>query len=490
MASRAFKAGLLASGQMLTVMAGMIIGMVLSRVLSQVDYATYRQTLLAYNFAAPLLMLGLPKVLFVFIPRAPESARRQLVTNLLLLAALGAVFGLALLAGGADLLAERFKNPQLRVTLPLLAPYAIFMFPTTALAACLMARDKPAWVAGFNVVSRAFILLSVVGACLIWPTPEAAIIATVVAAGLMATPGIALMLKVTRGTASGPKIADALAQLRFSIPLGLGAALGTLNVTLDKLIVSSMAPPEDFAIYVNGAFELPFAMVIASAVGAVLLPDMASMVERGNKAQALQLWQRAAAKTAAVILPTMIGVFLMAPEFITILYSDRYAASAGPFRFYLLLLPARVVVFSPMFMAASKNHLIFVRAGIGVALNAAISVAFVNYFGYLGAAIATVLVFYVWITPFNLLFICRHYDTTLKAVLPWQDLWRITWRCGVAALLLVPNLFIEGWAPLTRALLFAPPYVALAGYLLLRAGLLDRRLLDKLKSRFSRRKAQ
>lgn len=487
MASRAFKAGLLASGQLLTTMAGLVIGMVLSRVLSQLDYATYRQTLLAYGFLAPLLMLGLPKVLFVFIPQAPEAARRQLVTNLLLLTSLGALFGLALLLGGADLLATRFDNPQLRDTLPLLSPYAVFMFPTMALAGCLMAHDKPAWVAIFNVSSRAFTLMLVVVTCLIWPTPDAAIIATVVGSAVVAGPAIALMLKVTAGTTGGrPRWVELLAQVKFSAPLGVGAALGTLTLSIDKLIVSSMVQPEEFAIYVNGAFELPIAMVIASAVGAVLLPELAGMVERGEQREAHAVWRRSASKTAGVIFPTVVGIFLMAPEFITILYGERYTASAGPFRLYLLLLPARVVAFSPMFMAMRKNHLIFFWTAVAVVLNLGLSVAGVHQFGHEGAALATVVVFYGWIIPYNLRFITRHYGVPFREVLPWTVLGRIAGVSLIGGLILVPNLFIDGWAPWTRALVFAPPYVLITGWALLRAGLLDRRLLDALKRKLGR----
>ena len=49
---------ILASGQGLTTLVGLLSAAVLARLFSKHDYATYRQTLLAYTFAAPFVMLG------------------------------------------------------------------------------------------------------------------------------------------------------------------------------------------------------------------------------------------------------------------------------------------------------------------------------------------------------------------------------------------------------------------------------------------------
>ena len=54
-------------GRTLTTLASIIFGMVAARLLSKHDYATMRQTMLAYSFVAPLLMLGLPDALYYFL---------------------------------------------------------------------------------------------------------------------------------------------------------------------------------------------------------------------------------------------------------------------------------------------------------------------------------------------------------------------------------------------------------------------------------------
>ena len=108
--SRTFKAAILASGQFLASCAGIIGFAVLSRVFNKQDYATYRQTILAYRFVAPLLILGLPQALYYFLPDEKKRPRGVLYENMILLTVLAILFSLFLLCGGNRLLAWRFNN--------------------------------------------------------------------------------------------------------------------------------------------------------------------------------------------------------------------------------------------------------------------------------------------------------------------------------------------------------------------------------------------
>jgi len=89
--SRSVKVLILSSGQALTALVSVISMAVLTRVFSKPDYATFRQTLLTYTFAAPFVMLGMNRALYFFLPSERERPRTWLVENLLLLALAGAV---------------------------------------------------------------------------------------------------------------------------------------------------------------------------------------------------------------------------------------------------------------------------------------------------------------------------------------------------------------------------------------------------------------
>ena len=448
------------------------------------DYATYKQTFLAYAFVAPLLMLGLPQALYYFLPGEKQRARGVLFDNLLLLSAMGAIFSLFLLFGGNRLLAWRFNNPDLEHTLLLFAPYPLFMLPVAALAACLMARDRPKQVAGFEVINRLAILALVLAASLIWRTPTAAIIATVVGAGVMFLPAMGLMLRSTREGLARPSPLGMLAQMKFAVPLGLAGMAGALYMSLDKLVVSSMCQPEEFAMYANGAFEIPLVGVVTGSVTAVLLPELRRLYKEENPEQALILWKRAAKKCAMILYPFMCLLFFMAPEVITVLFSDRYTGSSIPFRFYLAMLPIQIVRFGAMIMAAGKSHLILVQSVVSLAVNLILSILLVYLLGYIGAVIATLITLYFWMVPFYTVVIAKQYNASPTNLYPYMDLMKVLAASVISCIVLVPNFFMPFLPSVVRLAILTPFYAG--GILLLYAmfGLIDlRAVVASMRSR-------
>jgi O-antigen/teichoic acid export membrane protein len=416
--SRTVKAGILASGTFLTTCVRLISAAVLARVLSMYDYATYRQTLLAYAFVAPLLMLGLPNALYYFLPGENKRLRSRLMDNLMLLTFMAGLFTLFLLFGGNRLLAWRFKNPDLARTLLILAPYPLFMLPASAFGACLIARDKVKQVAVYNVLSRLFILAIVLTAVLIWRTPVAAVVGTVIGAGIVLLPALQLMFASCKVGSLLPSTEGMWSQLKYAVPLGLAGFIGTISMSLDKIIVSSMCSPEQFAVYVNGAIEIPLIGVLTGSVIAVLLPDLVKFYKAAQHQELRELWHRAMIKCSLLILPIMVFLFVMAPEVIRVLFSDKYVESVHPFRVYLLALPIRITQFGAIFMAAGRNTLLVYRAATGLILNLFLSIILVKVFGSIGAAISTVLIVYLWAVPYNILFTSRIIKINIRNTIP------------------------------------------------------------------------
>ena len=104
--------------------------------------------------------------------------------------------------------------------------------------------------------------------------------------------------------------------------------VGLMSRSVDKVVVSSMCTPEQFAVYVNGAIDIPLIGILTGSVNAVLLPEIVELYKRGQAREALLLWQRAAVKCSLILLPAMCFLFAMAPEVMRVLFSDAYAASA------------------------------------------------------------------------------------------------------------------------------------------------------------------
>ncbi len=423
--SRTVKAGILASGTFLTTCVRLISAAILSRVLSMYDYATYRQTLLVYAFISPLLMLGLPQALYYFLPGENKRPRSLLMGNVLLLSFMAGLFTLFLLFGGNRLLAWRFNNPNIARTLLILAPYPLFMLPASGLSACLIARNRVKQVAVYNVLSRLFMLSVVLTAVLICRTPAAAIVGTVVGAGMVLVPALKLMFAACNVGSLLPSTNGMWSQLKYAVPLGLAGIIGTISKSLDKIIVSSMCSPEQSAVYINGAIEIPLIGVLTGSVMAILIPDLVKMYKAAQYGELRVLWHRAMVKCSLLILPIMVFLLVMAPEVIRLLFSDRYVESVHPFRVYLLALPVRITQFGAIFMATRRNKLIVYRAMTGLILNMFLSIILIRFLGYIGAAISTVLIVYLWTVPYNLFFISRILTINFRSIIPVSILTKV-----------------------------------------------------------------
>ncbi len=447
------------------------IAAVLSRVFDKVDYATYRQTLLVYQFAGPLLGLGLPAALFYFLPGETIRLRAVLLENLILLGTLGGIFSLFLILGGNRLIASQFSNPELEETLLIFALYPILFLPTTAVSAVLVVQGKVRWLLLHTLATRLARVGLVVGAVWLFAAgPAGAVGATTISGIIVLSSGLFLMLRAVPGEkGSRPTLAGMSSQLKYAVPIGLALMLEKLAMGVDQVLVSMLCSREDFAVFSNGAMEIPFIQMITVPATAIVLPELVALYKSNNKKEALVLWRKAARKVAVVLLPIGGVLFVIAPELMTVLYSEDYENSAGPLRVYLLLLPARLVFFAAIFQAASRTDLILKRAVGTLVLNIVVSYPLVSHMGFQGAAWGTVIVFWGYVFPYCLCHCSRLLETRWFKLMPYQQVGIILLLIAAAgafaslarAYLALSNAFLVGAATATIMLILLLPPLAL-----------------------------
>ena len=420
--NRTFKVAMLASGRFLVTLTGLVTAAVLSRIFTKSDYAVYKQTYLAYLIVAPILTLGLPEALFYFIPQDRANSRSMLSGTLALLFSMGGIFAISMSLGGNVLLANRFSNPALKKTLLIYAPYGLLALPVSAIGACLIAVNRVAALTIYNVLSRLVVVIAVVIPCLIWRTPEVAITGVVIGTGIVFFPAVYIMYSSTEGTSWLPNRANMWEQLKYCVPLGVASIVGTLQVSIDKLIVSSMCSPEEFAIYVNGAIEIPLVGMIAGSVTSILIPEFAELYKDGKLSELIALWRNAMVKVSYLMFPVVVYLFFMSDEVIQTLFSAKYMESVVPFRIYLLFLMARITSFSSVEMAAGKSNLVLLVFGGNLIVNIIFTIILVPIIGYIGAAIGTVATTYLFAIPFHMFVYNRILKTPISKLLPLKKL--------------------------------------------------------------------
>mgnify|MGYP000849929400 CR=1 FL=1 len=433
-------------------MVGVVIAAVLSRLFSQEDYATYRQALLSYTFAAPFVILGLDRALFYFLPNEKERTRGVLVENLVLLAGGGLLLSLFLLVGGNHLLALRFNNPALVVALLLMVPYPLFMVPMTALNSCLLARDMAAQVAAYNILSRLFMLLAVVVPCFFFPTPKVAITGVVLGAGVASAIGMSMMFRACNAGDWRPTLGGFRKQLAFSVPLGLSTLVATVSRSLDQVFVAATCSTESFAVFVNGAIEIPLVGIITGSVTSVLIVDYAKLYKEEKLDEIVALIHRAMVKCGIILIPAMFFLLCTAPELMRLLYGARYEGSAAPFRVYLLILPIRTLTFGAILMATGNSRRVLESSLIPLIVKLAITWYAIDLLGTIGAPIVTVFGGYVLYVPYMMYQLRGILKCAATSLFPWSQLLLIVCISSFSALLI---LTIKSWLPQIDAIILS-----------------------------------
>lgn len=471
--SRTSKVLALSLGQAITAGNLIIISIVAARMLTKGDYATFRQTFLAYNFAAPILMLGLPNALYYFLPRNLNRSKAVTVENMLLLLGMACIYTLFIALGGYRYLALRFHNPELHQTLRWMVGYPLYVMPIAVIGAVLVVNNKTVLLALYNVITSLALLAGTIIGLFATHTYTGPLIAQIFIPLLFLPVAIVLIFRNTPGRFSALSKDSIKEIVRFAAPLGIASTLSSLMLQLDKLIVSWMCPPEAFAEYVNGALEIPLINIITGSIATVLLADMSQLCFENQFEKALDLFKKAARYSAGILLPIMVFLLITAKPFIITLYTEKYVASIAPFIIFLLIIPIRTVMYGSALMAIGKSKVILYRSFFDLLINMLLSIVFIYFMGYLGAAVATISTLYLWTVPYNLYYIGKGFGVKPLNVLPFRDLGRILL---IAAACLAPTAiflyFGRNLMPLIQLIIASILYFPLVFLILLKYNLL------------------
>lgn len=473
----------LSFGKALTSVIGVISAMILTRLLSVEDYATYRQTLLVFSFMVPILTLGLPDSIYFFLGNEQERKRGLVNDNLFLLFIMGALYAIFIFAGGNQIWANRFNNPQLVETLKIFAPYAIFTLPLATISATLVVQNKVTTLTIFNIISRVFLFLFVVIAAFLFKDVLYIVSAEVISSALVFISILILIYKNLANDNAKVSKSGMWKILKYSVPLGLSALLGTLSVQLNQVIVSSMSSPVQYAIYANGTTEIPVIGMITGSIATIILVEMRQLIAAGKSDEALILFRKAALKSAPILIPLMFFLLIMSKQFIEVIYSAKYSESVQFFRIYLLILPARIIYYSSALLAFGLSKKVLFRSIFSLIFNALLTIIMVYIIGTMGAIIAYIAVVYLWDVSYNFRILSQKFNCKWFELLPLKDIGKIAIVSLSIALLLIPFSLVSLNA--VMSLLFAAiVYYSLIYILLRKFKLMDFNLIAILKNRF------
>ena len=418
------KAGIIILGNIVNSVAGLLLGIVLVRVISKENYGTYRQVWLIFESLSSVLLLGIPSSILYFVPTLRENEQKSFIyQTILFLLFIGFIMGLVLfLASG--FIADRFNNPRLAQFLKMISIFPILAMPIIYLQNFLIATDKHKIAAISQIILNLIIPITVAVVAILGYSLKLIFIWILIVSGIRLLGVQIFSSRMLSNVHSEMNLNLFKSQLKYCTPLGLSRVTGTLSGYLDRFIISSFFLPEKFAIYSVGAKEIPFVGMITYSVGQVIMPKLVTLFRENKKEEFIKLWHESIRKVALVILPIFVFLLIFAELVITLLFTKNYAESALPFRIYLCKLPLRVTAYGNIIRAMGFPQYIFIGSLIVLISNVILSILLVKTIGFLGPAIATVLVTYI-LTYYYLTKISKKCSRSLLEIFPWRNVLKI-----------------------------------------------------------------
>jgi len=170
--------------------------------------------------------------------------------------------------------------------------------------------------------------------------------------------------------------------------LTLYSVLGGIPVAFDTWLVGFMSQTEsEIAIFRYGARELPLFMILLGSVHLIILSDSDELDQAMHKirSQIKRLFPILAFFSA--------GLCLLSPILFPIFFTEVFSESALIFNVYLLIIFSRMNLSHTIMMRLESYQLMNIVAFMEVLLNVVLSLWWVQLWGWMGIALATVVAY-------------------------------------------------------------------------------------------------
>lgn len=419
------KAILLTITKIISLSIGMINAMILSRYRTLGEYGTYSQLNMVIALFTTIIMMGLPGSINYFISKAESDKEKSIfLSNYYTISTLLSLFTGIMLLIGMPFIVKYFKNE-------LIFSFAFYLMLIPwiniiggSIGNLLIVYNKVTFLSFYNIGSSITMLgILVISVALNLSFMQYMYI--IVSVQILITLFIYLIVAKLTGSLH-PTINKNLVKtiLKFSIPLGLATIVGTISIELDKLLIGYFFDTETMAIYTNAAREMPIT-IVSSSITAVLMPHLVRVLKDNKNEEAISLWRDATSLSYIFICFLATALFMLAPEVISLLYSDKYLAGVSVFRIYNIVLLLRSTYFGIILNSIGKTKFIFYSSIISLGLNAILNYFFYLIFGLTGPAIAT-FVSIAFINILQLAATSKWLNISFRRIFPWRKILIIT----------------------------------------------------------------
>lgn len=427
-----------------------VLPIILVRIFTKEEYGLYAQIFLIFNTLFSIGQMGVSQSLYYFLPRCPEK-KHALMTQTFIFVTLTGAFALIGLLIFGGYVATAMSNEKILQYITLLGLYSFFMIGSSFLETSMIAEGKA------DLASVTLMLSQIVNSGVL-------VVSVVITRSLFFLMCGAILFSLSRFVVQCLYLVRKYRislqridfnfwkeQLLYAIPIGLGNVSWLLQTRLHQYFVSYFFNPQMFAVYSVGCFKLPILNIVTSSVGNVMIPAISRRQKDGDKIEILTIWNNAIRKMNLFLFPAFVFFFIMAHEFIVLLFTSDYVGSIPIFRISLLAILISGINTGAVLQAYAETKYMMKLAFIRLPVTAGILYYFVNMWGVLGAVAADVLL----IICFRIIVLGKVHKTL---DLPFLKI--IEWKTNakiflVAVLAGFPLILLKILFPLPPLVLFA-----------------------------------
>lgn len=424
-------------GQLSSTFMQLTLSVVLSRTLDQYSYGTFQQVWLYYSILLPAFSIGIPGSVLYFIPQNPEKKKVVSFQTFFILNIIGLLFGVATYLISPTL-ANLFNNTDLIYLFRIFFIYPMLAVPIKAINLILIAEDQPFKATGFSILTNLILTLSFILPSIISLPLRYTFISANIGAVVSYLIGIIYIINFYKNQSFNFDFKLLKEQIGYSIPLGLSTIVGTASAQLNKVIISSSLSPMDYAIYVNGAFEIPFIGILTGSIMTVLIPEFSRRIRIDkNDKEIWNIWRDATNKTSLLLFPIIVFFLISSKEIIIVFFSNKYVDSYQIFSIFILLSFVRITQYSALFQAIGKTKIILYSSLISLIINFILSWISIPILGMKGPAYANLLSTYL-LAIIYLVLLCKYFNVKFSSIMPWKKLGTILVYSLIPALFTYP----------------------------------------------------
>jgi len=179
--------------------------------------------------------------------------------------------------------------------------------------------------------------------------------------------------------------------LLMSWPLALTSVFGLLYSYIDSIMMGSLGQIAQTGWYNASLKVINIALVPAGIVSMVFYPVL-SKFSQGAKDQFQKVWDSQMAIIIFLVLPIVVGGFVLAPKIIDFVYGDAYLPAVLAFQ--ILIFMAGIgflnVPLGQILIVADQQKKVFWVSFMGAIVNIVLNMVLIPKFSLYGAALATV----------------------------------------------------------------------------------------------------